>query len=114
MNELSPLVLESIADVLHDYCRFSVPDEFLIKVIESDDELRHEIFLSGGVSDTYVRELIISAVCREMDIKIDVPNIFGMVGSHEWPCYGDSLEYKHAFDIQFSKRLAEIGGTIYD
>lgn len=99
--------LDAVKDILADYYNVTLPDSMVSAIVESDPELEQEI-KSGAAYDTYVRELLISAVGRYLEIKVPVPNIFGVVGSHEWPCYGDTDEYKEAFYKEFNGKLVEI------
>lgn len=103
--------LTPVKDVLMDYFGVELPDNVLELIINSNSELKQEI-IQGYVYDTYVRELVISEVCRRLDIKVSVPNVFGVVGSHEWPCFGDSDAYKAEFDQQLNEKLKQINSLV--
>lgn len=104
--------LEDVNDVLADYFGIAVPSGWLVAAIETEPELVEEL-AAGATSDTYVRELLIGCVGRQLGVKVSAPNIFGLAGSHEWPCYGDTAEYKAEFELQFKEKLTAIGGEFY-
>ena len=105
------ILMEQVKDMLRDYFGITVPDDFLIKVIDSDVEIQEEVE-AGAVYDTYVRDIIGNAVCKNLGISVPVANLFGKTDSYEWPCYGDTDAYKEAFYQQASVKLTAIGGKL--
>lgn len=99
--------LQDVKDMVHDYFGITVPDDFLLAVIESDTEILSEV-LAGAETDTYVRDLIINAITSKLGISVGVTNMFGQANSSNWPCYGDSDEYSKEFHRQLSDKLTEL------
>lgn len=90
--------LNATKDVLHDYFSIEVPDELLVKIISNDGQLLGEV-LDESIRDTYARDLLIGQVLEH-------------IGMQAWPTYGDSNEYKEAFDKELPLQLAKFGGRV--
>ena len=103
--------LDKTQDMLYGYFGITIPDDFLIMVINSDVELQEEVE-QGAVTDTYVREIMANAVAKQLDIKVPIANLWGKVDSYEWPCYGDSDAYSEEFYRQLNDKLTAIGGEL--
>lgn len=103
--------LDDVKDMLADYFGLTLPDDFLIRVINSDIEIQEEVE-AGATTDTYVREIIANAVCRHLEISVPIANLYRKVDSYEWPCYGDTDAYKEEFYRQLDVKLSAIGGEL--
>lgn len=101
---------DSVKDMLAGYFGITMPDDFLTKVILSNVEIQEEV-AAGAVTDTYVRDLIINAVTSELGISVSSADMFGLSGSSNWPCYGDSDEYEAEFYRQLNDKLTELQGA---
>lgn len=91
-------VVEFASEVLNDYFNLSLPNDFIKKVLLSDEELFREA-MSFGTRDTFVRDLFIDVVMKH-------------IGHTHWPMYGDSEEYSENFYIKLKELTESVGGSI--
>lgn len=105
--------LTPVKDVLHDYFRLELPDEFLIEVLNSDEELQRE-YNAGAIYDTCVRDLLINVIGERLGVEVNIPNMFGEIGSSEWPMYGDSNEYTIEYFTQLNDKVHSVGGKFIE
>jgi len=105
--------LTEMREILKNYFSVTVPDNVLIEMIDKDNKLQDEI-KHNSLSDTCAREYLISVVCQHLNISVPVKDMFGKVGSCDWPCYGDSDEYNEEFFKQLPVKLEAIGGTFIE
>lgn len=104
-------MIAQLNDMFHDYFGVVFPDAFVQDLLNSDDELREEVS-AGAAGDTVVRELAIALATKKLGICMKNPNMFGIIGAYDWPCYGDSDEYKQEFFVQFAKAVNAAGGQL--
>ena len=88
---------EDAKNVMRDYFLTILPDAYLEEIIRGEDEMREEVE-TGGVYDTFSRDLLIDLVCKDLGVSL-------------WPTYGDTQEYKENFLNDYMKRVEEVGGT---
>lgn len=99
--------IELAESVLSDYYGIVVPRSFLIEVIEKDLELKYEVE-TGGICDTEERSALVNMITRELGIDVG-RSFLGYRG--QWPCYGDSDEYREAFYASVKESIEKMGGT---
>lgn len=92
--------LKSAYDVLGNYYGITVPRDFLIEVMYGDLDLAMEI-MTGGVSDTCQREILIDRITKKL---INKP----------WPIYGDGDKAYEEFIKELKVAIHRIGGKMED
>lgn len=100
MNEGFEYAVNEITDIYNDYYGLVVPEHLVLSVFIKDPELLEEAS-SGGIRDTCQREIAGRALSQ-------------LIGVQDWPCYGDTDEYKKAPAIALIEQCKVFGIVILE
>lgn len=99
-NVITDNMIADCAYVLNNYYCIDLPDDVIRQALVYDMELQ-DVIRCGEATDTYVREMLISQVCNQLQIS-------------DYPCYGDTHEYTENFWNSMKSALEAVGGKVLE
>ena len=88
---IEPSDISEAQRIAEEYFLLTIDSETMKKIIESSKGVQSEL-LYGSLQDTAARDYLIDAI-----VDFLLPEESKIHGRWQWPCNGDSDEYKSAF-----------------